>query len=115
MSVDPTYFRMERLSLLEFYASPTEQLEWQLQTPTLDSGEICCWWLDHIYLDDPVWGEAFSPDELRLIRDFNVAIKSAFSPYDRNFPKIEVLLREPAWKRVIAAAATAATRVRSAT
>jgi len=70
--------------------------------------------MEHVPFDSDVFVEAFSPDELRLIRDFNLTVEAAFAPYQRNCPKVDVRLRERAWKRVTEAASGIVARLRSA-
>jgi hypothetical protein len=92
--------RESRLDLLEFLGSPTHQLAWQARTPSLDSGEVLCWWAEDFTPDDDLYRSAFSPDEIALLRSFNEQLERAFDKYQQSFPTMRALLDDPDWRHV---------------
>ena len=91
-------------------------MEWQAQTPSLNAAEIYSWWAEHIPLDSPVFPEAFSPSELELLATFNAEFESAVGPFgDGHWPKLDALVLDPAWKRVMDHARALVNRLQAAT
>ena len=107
-------FRESRLKLLEFFASPAEQLEWQQRTPSLDSSEFMCWWLDDFVPDSALFKAAFRADEIRLIQQFHDTFEQASALYPAKCPSANDLQRDPEWQLVIECARRTRERMQDA-
>jgi hypothetical protein len=114
MEASAREFRQSRLDILEFLASPSEQLEWQARTPSLDSSEIMCWWLDDFHPESRLFTAAFDPSEIEHLKQFNAVFEHASSKYPAACPRVEQLVHDPDWLAVVEAAKEARKGIRDA-
>jgi len=105
MAADTKSFRESRLELLRFFGSPPEQVEWQARTPTLGIDEPMEWWLEDFHPDSELFRSAFTPQEIRLLKEFHTIFEGASLRWlNPPYPSVEVALKDPAWLKVVEAA-----------
>ena len=107
-------FRNSRIELLEFFGSVDQQLAWQTRTPSLDSGEVLCWWAEDYCPDTDWFRSAFSEAEIALLRSFNDHLERVFAKFGTHLPQMSVLVNDKDWITVVGDAAQLAGALRSA-
>ena len=115
MDATAKQFRESRLTLLAFYASPQQQLEWQSRTPTLDSDEIMCWWLDDWHPESSLFRAAFAELEIAMLASFSSDFGRVADKFAAAGPKVAELLIDRDWQAVIANAQALVGALRDAT
>ena len=104
--MDPAQtFRESRLKLLKFFASPSEQREWQRRVPSLGIDEPMEWWLEDFVPESELFRSSFSEQERHLLTEFTDVLQHASGIYaNPPYPSVDEALRSSAGLAVVDAA-----------